>query len=119
MSDIIQCPQCDRKLRVPESLRGKAVKCPTCGATFAAEMDIVEAEEMPASEMPSRRSAARPPEDEPAPVRRRPAGSPADYDEDAWDEDFEPEESRGGRPRRRRRTGPVRTLESLSSDYSI
>ena len=56
MSDIIQCPQCDRKLRVPESLRGKAVKCPTCGATFAAEMDIVEAEEMPPADMPTARA---------------------------------------------------------------
>ncbi len=121
MSDIIQCPQCDRKLRVPESLRGKAVKCPTCGATFAAETDIVEAEEQPAVDMPARRPAP-PPEDfkVEAPVRRRaPTEEPGgDYDEDAWDEDFEPEENRAGRPRRRRRRGG-RALDSLSNDYAI
>src|ERR1700674_5512656 len=36
MPEIIQCPQCDRKLKVPEDLLGKNVKCPTCGATFTA-----------------------------------------------------------------------------------
>jgi len=31
MSDIIQCPHCERKLKVPENLRQPGVKCPTCG----------------------------------------------------------------------------------------
>jgi predicted Zn finger-like uncharacterized protein len=35
MSDlIIDCPSCGRKLRVPDDLLGKAVKCPTCEHTF-------------------------------------------------------------------------------------
>jgi predicted Zn finger-like uncharacterized protein len=34
MSIIIDCPSCQRKLRVSEQLQGQAVKCPTCGATF-------------------------------------------------------------------------------------
>jgi len=33
---IIDCPSCSRKLRVPDELIGKAVKCPTCEHTFAA-----------------------------------------------------------------------------------
>jgi predicted Zn finger-like uncharacterized protein len=31
---IIDCPSCGRKLRVPDALLGKAVKCPTCEHTF-------------------------------------------------------------------------------------
>jgi predicted Zn finger-like uncharacterized protein len=33
---IIECPSCGRKLRVPDELLGKAVKCPTCEHMFAA-----------------------------------------------------------------------------------
>ena len=69
---------------------------------------------MPPADMPSRRAAPPPLEGEPAPVRRRPRGAPAEYEEDAWDEDFEPEENRGGRPRKR-----GRTLASVSNEYRI
>jgi predicted Zn finger-like uncharacterized protein len=31
---ILDCPSCSRKLRVPEDLLGKPVKCPTCGHVF-------------------------------------------------------------------------------------
>jgi|GEM_PF-335644 len=33
---IIDCPSCSRKLRVPDDLLGKQVKCPTCSYTFQA-----------------------------------------------------------------------------------
>jgi hypothetical protein len=33
---IMDCPACARKLRVPDELFGKAVKCPTCDHTFRA-----------------------------------------------------------------------------------
>jgi predicted Zn finger-like uncharacterized protein len=33
---IRECPSCSRKVRVPDELLGKMVKCPTCGHTFAA-----------------------------------------------------------------------------------
>lgn len=36
MQEIINCPSCQRKLQVPESLLGQDVQCPTCGATFIA-----------------------------------------------------------------------------------
>jgi hypothetical protein len=36
MQEIIQCPSCQRKLQVPESLLGQDVQCPSCGATFVA-----------------------------------------------------------------------------------
>src|SRR5437879_4667466 len=41
MPEVIDCPQCERKLRVPDELLGRAVQCPTCGATFAAPGVIV------------------------------------------------------------------------------
>jgi predicted Zn finger-like uncharacterized protein len=31
---IINCPQCQRQLRVPEEMLGRLVKCPTCSTTF-------------------------------------------------------------------------------------
>jgi predicted Zn finger-like uncharacterized protein len=46
---IISCPSCPQKLRVPEELFGRAVKCPKCGATFeaAASAPAVEGAEAP------------------------------------------------------------------------
>src|SRR5205823_7654390 len=38
MSEIISCPSCHRKLQVPETLAGQDVQCPTCGATFVAQV---------------------------------------------------------------------------------
>jgi predicted Zn finger-like uncharacterized protein len=37
MPIIVQCPACGRKLRVPDELLGKLVKCPGCGGTFTAQ----------------------------------------------------------------------------------
>jgi hypothetical protein len=36
MPDLIHCPSCRRKLRLPESLQQRPVQCPTCSATFTA-----------------------------------------------------------------------------------
>ena len=38
MPEIINCPQCGRKLNVPVELFGQTVKCPTCSATFTASI---------------------------------------------------------------------------------
>jgi predicted Zn finger-like uncharacterized protein len=63
MPEVVNCPQCERKLRVPEELLGKKVKCPTCGNTFTAEAGPAGADAAPppppppaAEERPSRRS---------------------------------------------------------------
>ena len=32
MSMIVNCPSCERQLRVPDELQGRQVKCPTCGS---------------------------------------------------------------------------------------
>ena len=42
---IISCPSCPQKLRIPEELFGRAVKCPKCGATFEAAGSAPEVEE--------------------------------------------------------------------------
>jgi predicted Zn finger-like uncharacterized protein len=36
-AELVSCPECQRKLRVPNDLIGKVVKCPTCGQTFTAD----------------------------------------------------------------------------------
>jgi hypothetical protein len=36
MPEITSCPQCQRKLRIPDELMGKKVKCPGCGLNFTA-----------------------------------------------------------------------------------
>ena len=36
-AELVSCPECQRKLRVPTDLIGKQVKCPTCGHTFTAD----------------------------------------------------------------------------------
>jgi len=36
MPAIVDCPSCNRKLRIPDELLGRKVKCPTCSTTFDA-----------------------------------------------------------------------------------
>jgi predicted Zn finger-like uncharacterized protein len=83
MSDTITCPSCQRTLRVPESLRGQLVKCPTCEQTFTAT---------PPDAPPPRQEAPPRPrdhyEDEPPPRRVR---------RDEWEDDRDDYD----RPRRR------------------
>jgi predicted Zn finger-like uncharacterized protein len=44
MPTIVDCPSCNRKLRVPDELLGKKVKCPTCSGTFDALADSAPTE---------------------------------------------------------------------------
>ena len=37
MAEIITCPDCQRKLQVPESYYGQTVQCPECSHTFVAD----------------------------------------------------------------------------------
>ncbi len=38
MPEIVNCPQCGRKLTVSETLLGQNVRCPTCGEVFLASV---------------------------------------------------------------------------------
>jgi predicted Zn finger-like uncharacterized protein len=49
MPEFINCPQCERKLRVPDDLLGRSVKCPTCGTTFTAPATAAEAVAIPSA----------------------------------------------------------------------
>lgn len=42
MADIVTCPQCQRQLRVPDELIGRAVKCPSCLQQFTAVAAVPE-----------------------------------------------------------------------------
>jgi hypothetical protein len=79
MNTIVDCPKCTRKLRVPEELLGRAVKCPDCGGTF--EANPAPAPPSPAGNGPAAPvPAAMPPLnlslDEDAPPSPPPLGTP-------------------------------------------
>ena len=83
------CPACGTKVRIPQKLLGKSVKCPKCLTVFTAEEpdpgfeEVVENDPRPARPSRSRR---------PAPVD--------DYDEDRYEEEYDPRpRRRGGRQR--------------------
>ncbi|MFL5245164.1 MAG: zinc-ribbon domain-containing protein [Gemmataceae bacterium] len=85
MSTIINCPSCDRKLKVPDELLGKKVKCPGCATIFAAE----EFEEKDAAaEEPSQRPR-RPAREEAIEEEERPSreGRKARRPEDEYEEE--------------------------------
>lgn len=81
MPEVIACPKCDRKLRVPEENFGKMAQCPACQFTFVAQ----------------------PPSNEPMPAPLPPAVIPVGEEHDA------PEPPRRGgwfdEVRRRRQEG--------------
>jgi predicted Zn finger-like uncharacterized protein len=66
MSLIVDCPSCQRKLRVPDDLLGLNVKCPSCATMFTAQ------DSQPAP------PAAPPAADAPAPGETPPAPPPAE-----------------------------------------
>ena len=110
MTAEIACPSCDRRLRVPEELLGKLVKCPSCQSTFTANVDEpapppprhAADEEAPETPSPPRYSIRE--EDSGSAPRPRPSRrGREDYD------DEEPLDS----PRRSRR----RRDEDYDEDY--
>jgi predicted Zn finger-like uncharacterized protein len=97
MSTIVDCPSCNRKLRVPDELLGQQVKCPTCSTTFAAAREIVEPA-APPTPTPTEPTPGPAPENEPRYELDTPPRRPPVEEEDEDIQDFEER-----RPRRRRR----------------
>ncbi len=102
MPEIITCPSCGAKLRIPQQFSGRRVKCPKCGQGISTEADVptVETveEEPEAGYRPQTPSRAREQdEDDRRRQRRRRNVDWDDFDDDEDDYDDEP------RPRRRRR----------------
>jgi hypothetical protein len=81
------CPGCGTKVRVPETLLGKSVKCPKCQMVFTAEAPTNAGFEEVVEEERPRRSRRPEPVD--------------DYDDEPAEDDYEPRPRRGGNVRRR------------------
>jgi predicted Zn finger-like uncharacterized protein len=137
-AELVSCPECHRKLRVPGDLVGKLVKCPTCGQTFTANPETQappplppEPEEKPTRTSKVSRDDKDDEEDDDDRSRRRRASSRRDNDDDRGrrrrsrysrddddDEDDDDDDDRGRRRRRRdwlpHRGGVVLTLGILS-----
>jgi hypothetical protein len=64
MSETTACPECQRKVRLPEGTLGRKVRCPSCGAAF-----VATAGARPAAPPPP---PANPFAEEPAPVSSPP-----------------------------------------------
>lgn len=80
MPEFISCPQCQRKLRVPDELMGQPVKCPTCNSAFTAEPPGAPLPAgLPRPEEPWRPRAEQPRPPEP----RRRSRYADDYEDDA------------------------------------
>src|SRR5438094_504099 len=91
MTIIADCPSCNRKLRVPEELLGKEVRCPTCGTTFTASGSSGEPSPPPARQPPEEEEKPwEEPLDEPAPPKRRVPSRERDEDFDDEDDDDRP-----------------------------
>jgi len=88
---ILNCPQCQRQLRVTEELIGRPVKCPACGLTFTVPAGSTEPQIAPAPVVP-----------EPAPPAPRPRAPHEDYGPDtgfAREREYdEPRYERAGEP---------------------
>src|SRR5262249_49443824 len=55
MPEIVACPDCSRKLRVPDNLLGRKVKCPGCGVNFTASVAGPASEAVSSAPQPRRR----------------------------------------------------------------
>jgi predicted Zn finger-like uncharacterized protein len=92
MSEQIKCPSCGTKLRLPENLLGKVVKCPKCQTSFTAAVDEPEPEGIVSEPMPAAR-------------KRPPAREEPDEEETTSDDDdaYEGRDNDADEPPRRRR----------------
>jgi predicted Zn finger-like uncharacterized protein len=103
MSDVAECPQCHRQLRVPDELIGRQVKCPSCATAFTAGVSP-----------PPPPSSPPPPSDpiafqaEPPPTPPPPRGRAEDEEDDF---DFQRRQRRDLSPHR---GGTILTLGILS-----
>ena len=89
MPEIIACPDCGRKLRVPDDLLGRKVKCPGCSINFTASVIGDAPPPLPqqvGTEPRGGRKKADRYDDDP-PRRRRDRDDRDDVDDEAGDDD--------------------------------
>ncbi len=108
MPILAKCPSCQRKLRVPDNLIGRKVKCPGCGRTLTAAQaeDVPTVSRVDEEEDPpvARRREVPLPEEEEVVARRRRPAPPPEEDDEPPPEEADEEEPRPRRQRRRRRS---------------
>src|SRR5438874_6643627 len=66
MPETLTCPECQRKVRLPDHLFGKRVKCPSCGGTFTATPTTLSAPAITAVPEPAPFESMQAPMPEPA-----------------------------------------------------
>lgn len=91
MPVAIHCPDCGRKLKVPDDVLGKKIRCPACKSPF-----IASAEEEEAIESPRQKVSAGRVRREPAPARAEAGRRRSAVNEDSSDEEEVP------RPKKRK-----------------
>jgi uncharacterized Tic20 family protein len=87
---VIPCPSCKARLKAPENLIGKSVKCPNCQTTIAVKAPAGESPapaRQPAASKPPRKTAPEPVEDFEE-LDERPSRKPAPRKARDDDEDF-------------------------------
>jgi hypothetical protein len=97
MPEEFSCPHCEKKLKVPDHLLGKRVKCPGCGNGFLAGSEDTLSE--PNEDEEDRPRRRRPVDQNDEPEEQADEGAAKDDEEDQ-----EEEEERPRRKRRRRRS---------------
>jgi predicted Zn finger-like uncharacterized protein len=110
-AELISCPHCQKKLRVPENLLGQPVKCPTCSQVFTADPKAASGEPPPEPARPTAVSRRREEDDEDAPRPRRSRVAAEEDEEDdrprrrrpRYEEDEDDEDDDRAYRRRRRR----------------
>jgi predicted Zn finger-like uncharacterized protein len=100
MPEQVECPSCKQKLRVPDNLLGKKVKCPKCATVF----DAVVA---PGKDEEEGGSYAFTPEPEPQPrskaLRRASGEDVEDEDELDQEDEIDNDEDEDERPQRKKK----------------
>jgi hypothetical protein len=97
MSVYIACDKCDKRLKIPEEVVGRPIKCPVCGSVFKATPEkVVPGEE--AAVAPVRLAPAAHKEEGVVPIRKKPAVL------DDEDEDM---------PKPRKKTAPAEDEEGI------
>jgi hypothetical protein len=85
MQEVINCPSCQRRLQVPDTLVGQDVQCPTCGATFVAAIGGLPpkpTEHLPEEDAPHVDLGPEEPRERPVRRRRYDDDDYGDYDDD-------------------------------------
>jgi len=110
VSSFILCPECERKLKVPETMAGKAFRCPGCKTVIPPQTKRRSTDSDADSDESDAPSPSRAVKKEPsprsasAPIRSRPR------DEEPVEDILEEEEPIREKPRRKRR--PIRKQSS-------